>query len=434
MNLYRLLFLSISLLTVFSASAQIAGVEPEFTEEGYMAEMPALESEIDSTILVPSDLDNVLDQLMHSWVMQYADNSDCTSSEEQITFPDSVYIKRLQQLPYLMEMPYNNQVRSFIDLYTLRRKQQVGMLLGMSDYYFPIFEERLEAYQLPLELRFLPIIESALNATAISRAGAGGLWQFMVATGRMYGLEINSLVDERSDAYKSTDAACRFLRDLYRIYGDWHLVIAAYNCGPGNVNKAIRRAGGARDYWAIYPYLPAETRGYVPIFIGANYAMNYAAEHGICKTRVNIPMVVDTIHTTKRVHLEQVAAVLQLPIEELKRLNPQYRQSILPGNGKSYALTLPATSIGLFIDKEQEILAYKADSLIHHRRAQIDISHKTSVGGSYSSGRVTHYKIKQGDTLGKIAQRHKVSIKQLQQWNNLRGTDIRAGRTLKIYK
>ncbi len=386
---------------------------------------------VDSLIATPEEVENMLGNLLNDWVQAYEKETDCDTTALLPNYPDSVYIARLSALPYVMEMPYNDKVRSFIDLYVVRRRQQLSRLLGLSEYYFPIFEEALNRYGLPLELKNLPIIESALNPTIISRAGAAGLWQFMVATGRMYGLEINSLIDERCDPIKSTDAACRYLKDLYTIYGDWHLVIAAYNCGPGNVNKAIRRAGGKRDYWAIYPYLPRETRGYVPIFIGANYATNYYCEHNVCPQDIDMPLLIDTIHTNKRMHLQQVAHVLDIPIELLRNLNPQYRRDILPG-GKYYTLCLPVQYAELFIVKENEVLAYKADELINNRRAEIDLAQKSS--HTYGSGNVIYYKVRSGNTLGGIAQKYRVSVSQLKRWNNLKGTTIRIGQTLRIYK
>ena len=385
----------------------------------------------DSVVKVRNEVDDMLGNLLEDWVMNYVEEDECDTTSYAPSYADSVYVDRLSRLPYVMEMPYNDKVRSFIDLYVIKRRQQLGTLLGLSTYYFPIFEEALERHNLPLELKYLPIIESALKPTIVSHAGAAGLWQFIVSTGRMYGLEINSLIDERCDPLKSTDAACRYLKDLYAIYGDWHLVIAAYNCGPGNVNKAIRRSGGKRDYWAIYPYLPRETRGYVPIFIAANYAMNYHCEHNICALKVNMPVVVDTIMTPHRMHLEQLSHVLNIPIEELRMLNPQYRRDVIPGNGKTYSICLPAPYAELYIDKEQEILSYKADELIHNRRAEINLAQQSS--HTYGNG-VIYYKVKSGNTLGGIAQKYRVSVSQLKKWNHIKGTTIRVGQTLKIYR
>ena len=309
----------------------------------------------------------------------------------------------------------------------------MARMMRMSEYYFPIFEEALNRYGLPYELKYLPIIESALNPIARSHVGASGLWQFMPATGKLYGLEINSLVDERMDVVKATDAACRFLNSMYAIYKDWNLVIAAYNCGSGNVNKAIRRAGGKRDFWSIYPFLPRETRNYVPIFIAANYAMNYGQEHGICKAPIEKTMLTDTICTTQRLHLQQVSENLGIEMEELRRLNPQYSRDILPG-GTVYALCLPAEKTGLFLEQQDSIYAYKADSLINNRRAEIDLAKVTSINGAYRVNGVTYYTIKDGDSLSKIAKKFHCTVKQLKEWNGLKNDNIRAGKKLKICK
>ena len=366
------------------------------------------------------------------WSLQWLDTTDCVAVHDTTTLPDSVYKARLQALPCVIELPYNERVRAFIIRYVKRNPKQVARLMRMSEYYFPIFEEALARYDLPYELKYVPIIESALNPMARSHAGAAGLWQFMPATGKLFGLEVNSLVDERMDPIKSTEAACRFLSSMYSIYHDWNLVIAAYNCGSGNVNKAIRRSGGKRDFWSIYPFLPRETRNYVPIFIAANYAMNYGQEHGICKAPIEQKVLItDTIRTTQRLHLHQFSKNLDIEMDELRRLNPQYSRDILPG-GKSYALCLPADKMGLYIDHADSIAAYKADSLINNRRAEIDLAKMTSVNGAYRVNGVTYYTIKRGDTLGGIAKKFHCSVKQLKQWNGLKSDNIRDGKKLKI--
>ena len=367
------------------------------------------------------------------WSLSWLDTTGCEAAHDTTTLPDSVYKARLQALPCVIELPYNESVRAFILRYVKRSPKQVARLMRMSEYYFPIFEEALARYDLPYELKYVPIIESALNPMARSHAGAAGLWQFMPATGKLYGLEINSLVDERMDPLKSTEAACRFLKNMYAVFQDWNLVIAAYNCGGGNVNKAIRRAGGKRDFWSIYPYLPRETRNYVPIFIAANYAMNYGGEHGICKAPIEKTMTTDTIRTKERMHLQQVSENLDIPMEELRRLNPQYSRDILPG-GDAYTLCLPSEKAVLFIDLQDSILAYKADSLINNRRAEIDLAKVTSVTGAYRVNGVTYYTIKNGDTLGGIAKKFHCTVKQLKQWNGLKNDNIRAGKKLKICK
>ncbi len=368
------------------------------------------------------------------WSLRWLDTTDCVVIHDTTTLPDSVYKARLQALPCVIELPYNERVRAFILRYVKRSPKQVARMMRMSEYYFPLFEEVLGRYDLPYELKYLPIIESALNPMARSHVGAAGLWQFMPATGKLFGLEVNSLVDERMDPLKSTEAACRFLGSMYAIYHDWNLVIAAYNCGAGNVNKAIRRAGGKRDFWSIYPFLPRETRNYVPIFIAANYAMNYGQEHGICKAPIeDKTLVTDTIRTNQRMHLQQVSANLDIKMEELRRLNPQYSRDILPG-GSSYTLCLPADKVGPFIDMQDSIIAYKADSLINNRRAEIDMAKVTSISGAYRVNGVTYYTIKKGDTLGGIAKKFHCSVKQLKQWNGLKNDNIREGKKLKICK
>ena len=367
------------------------------------------------------------------WCLQWIDTTDCIAEHDTTTLPDSVYKTRLQALPCIIELPYNERVRAFIIRYVKRNPKQVARLMRMGEYYFPMFEEVLGKYQLPYELKYLPVIESALNPMARSHMGAAGLWQFMPGTGKLYGLEINSLVDERMDPIRSTEAACRFLSNMYAVFKDWNLVIAAYNCGGGNVNKAIRRAGGKRDFWSIYPYLPRETRNYVPIFIAANYAMNYGNEHGICKAPVEKAMITDTIRTTQRMHLQQVSDNLGIEMAELRRLNPQYSRDILPG-GSAYTLCLPAEKVGMFIDLQDAILSYKADSLINNRRAEIDLAKVTGLNGGYRLNGITYYKIKRGDTLGGIAKKFHCSVKQLKQWNGLKNDNIREGKKLKICK
>ena len=388
----------------------------------------------DTTLTIPAEFNNTLDYMLQSWVVQRASTSNCKSTNDLGIVSDSIYKQRLSKMPCLMEMPYNPTVRAYIDLYTVRKRRQVEYMLGMSNYYFPIFEQVLGANNLPYELKYLSIIESALNTTIVSRMGAAGLWQLMIGTGRMYGLEINSLVDERLSPVKATNAAAHFLKDLYSIYGDWNLVIASYNCGPGNVNKAIRRSGGKRDYWAIYPYLPRETRGYVPIFIAANYSLIYASEHNLCPAIVNMPALTDTVMVHQRIHLEQISTVLNLPIEEVRLLNPQYRRDIIPGDIKPYALCLPLNYANTFIDKFKEVVSYRADELINNRRSEIEIiqSPSTITPGGY--GKVIYYKVKKGQTIGAIAANNGVSVAKLKKWNNIHGSKIKTGQRLKIVK
>lgn len=373
-----------------------------------------------------------LDWRLLSYSLEWLDTTSCAAIPPIVDIPDSVYMERLCSLPCIVEMSYNSIVQGFINAYLQRNWRQVANMRRLGDLYFPLFEEALYRYGLPEELKYLPVIESGLNVTARSPMGAAGLWQFMPQTGKNSGLEINSLVDERLDPIKATDAACRFLMRLYNLYDDWNLAIAAYNCGPGNVNKAIHRAGEKRDFWDIYPFLPRETRSYLPIFVAANYVFNFADKHNLYTAPPILPLAVDTILTEQRIHLMQVAEVTGIPLTTLRRLNPQYTWDILPG-GKPYALCLPIEMAGTYILQEDSICAYKADSLIHNRRATINLAQQTTANG-YSVNGVTYYKIKQGDTLGAIAKKFHCSVAQLQKWNGLKSTSIRAGKTLKIYK
>ena len=381
--------------------------------------------------IVAMSTDTILERIFFDEALAWLNTTECTSDTLITELPDSIYKQRLQALPFVIEVPYNEVVRRYILRYVKHSPRQLAALQRKAEYYFPIFEDILAKHDLPYELCYMPVIESALNPQARSHMGATGLWQFMPATGKKYGLEINSLVDERMDPIRSTEAACLFLKNLYTIFQDWNLVIAAYNCGPGNVNKAIHRAGGKRDFWSIYPYLPSETRGYLPIFIAASYAMNYAEAHGICPATPLTTMASDTIVTTQRQHLKQIADNIDIPLAELRRLNPQYPRDIIPG-GKAYAICLPIEKAGLYIDKQDTILAYQAKELIHNRRDEIELLHRTSVNGGYSINGVTYYKIKEGDTLGGIAKKFRVSVKQLKAWNGLKSDMIRAGKTLKI--
>lgn len=378
--------------------------------------------------------DAALDSLIHDFFVLRAFRSDCSYSDiDATTFcSDSIYIRRLQKLPNEMEMPFNREVKSFIEMY-LRKRRQVSYMVGLGNtYYFKMFEETLAKYGVPMELCYLPVIESALNAHAVSSAGAAGLWQFMVTTGRLYGLEVNSLVDERMDPLKSTDAAARYLRDLYKIYGDWHLVIAAYNCGPGNIAKAMRRSG-KDTYWGIYPYLPRETRGYVPIFIAANYVMNYYNEHNICPAKSIYKYAVDTIMISDRVHLRQIADVAQIPYEELQFLNPQYKKGIIPGNIKPYPLILPLANINAYALNRDSILNYMPE--LSNRLEQVTAGNSSgNTKASSDNGNCIYYKVRKGDTLSSIARNKRTTVAKLQKWNNLRSTTIRVGQTLKIYR
>ena len=348
---------------------------------------------------------------------------DTTSVVDQT--PDSVYAQRLRNLASPIQLPFNAIVKGYINRYVDPRSGTISRILGMSQYYFPIIEEELLREGLPVELRALPIIESALQPTAVSPAGAVGLWQFMPTTGKSYGLEINSLVDERRDPLRATEAACRFLKDLYAIYNDWTLAIAAYNCGPGNVNKAIARSGG-KTFWEIYDYLPRETRGYVPAFIGATYAYAYHQLHHIEPTEAPIPLSVDTLHINQLMHLNQIASTIDLPLETLRQLNPQYKLDIIPATTKSYTLVLPQRCVTQYIAHEPEIMSKDSMYLKEYiNPANIDKKKLERSG--------TIYVVKKGDTLGAIARRYRVTTAQLMRWNKLKSAHkLRIGQRLRI--
>ena len=316
------------------------------------------------------DLDSLLNLYMAKTYL--SEDSDCNIRDGNPTYTKEEYINRLSRLPTVMEMVYNEVVQKFIDRYSGRLRHSVSYMLGASNFYIPIFEEALEVYQLPLELKYLPIIESALNPKAVSRVGATGLWQFMIGTGKQYGLQVNSHVDERRDPVKSSYAAAHYLSDLYKVFGDWNLVIAAYNCGPENINKAIHRAKGEKDYWRIYPYLPKETRGYVPAFIAANYIMTYYSQHNICPMTTRLPAKSDTVMISKNVHLEQVAEVVGINIDLLRSLNPMYRRDVIPGASEPLPLRLPLTEVSKFIDREDSVYTYKVDELLN-KRSEVEV-------------------------------------------------------------
>jgi membrane-bound lytic murein transglycosylase D len=295
----------------------------------------------------------------------------------------------------------------------------------------PIFEEALEAYGLPLELKYLPVIESALNPKAVSRVGATGLWQFMLTTGKQYGLEVNSLVDERRDPVKASYAAAHYLKDLYSIFGDWSLVIASYNCGPGNINKAIHRAGGVKDYWHIYPYLPRETRGYVPAFTAVVYVMNYYEQHGLHPTKLNLPVRADTVMLVRDVLLCYVAEATGMEMDELQTLNPQYRVGYIPASTQMYPLCLPTSKLEAFITNQDSIYRRTADSL-ERRPIHVEPRSKGSKAGSSSSGGGKYYTVRKGDTLYKIASKHGISVATLKKRNGMKSDNIRVGQKLKV--
>jgi membrane-bound lytic murein transglycosylase D len=396
---------------------------------------------IDDTVITDLNFDENLDSLLNLYYVGQSIASDpefWNQGDDSLNpdFPDSVYIDRLKRIPTVVDLTYNSVVRRYIEVYARQKRASVGVMLGLAQYYFPLFDEVFDYYDIPNEMKYMSIIESALNPRATSRTRAVGLWQFMYGTGRSYGLTINSLVDERRDPIKATNAAARYVRDLYSIYHDWTLVIAAYNCGPGNVNKAIRRSGGKRNYWDIYYYLPRETRGHVPAFIAATYIMNYYKDHYLKPMPVSFPITSDTIMVTKNLHFMQVSEVLGIPVQLLKDMNPQYRTDIIPVNGTPMVLRLPLEQTTRFIDLEKEIYAFK-DSIYFNPEKSITsptaFDAHTGVEAPPGNYAKLTYTVKEGDNLGFISMWYNVRLSDIRYWNNIRQNNIRAGQKLSIY-
>ena len=435
--------LSVALLMASNVAIQ-AQIEEDYEDdedEITVTDDKGKEEVIEFPEAMTFELDSLLNLYMSKTYLD--EDNDCRMKDVNPVFEKEVYIDRLRRMPTIIEMPYNEVVQKFIDRYSGRLRHSVSYMLGASNFYMPIFEEALETYGLPLELKYLPVIESALNPTAVSRVGATGLWQFMLATGKRYGLEVNSLVDDRRDPIKSSYAAANYLKDLYKVFGDWNLVIAAYNCGPDQINKAIHRAKGSKDYWQIYPYLPKETRGYVPAFIAANYIMTYYCEHNICPMTTRLPAKTDTVTVDRNVHLEQIAAVCNIDIEQLRTLNPSYRKNIVPGVTKLSAIRLPQTEVGKFIDMQDSIYAYNAEALFT-KRATVEVnddaptykrstsSRSRSKSKKRTSSRGKTVTIKSGQTLSEIAKKNGTTVAKLKKLNGLKGTNIRAGKKLRV--
>jgi membrane-bound lytic murein transglycosylase D len=394
--------------------------------------------EMPDTAAFDASFDANVDSMLHLYYVEQSLKKDSLiTANKKVEIPsvnDSIYQERLQRIPAVASMDYNNVVKRYIEVYTVRKRKSVEVMLGLSEHYFPVFDDIFDYYNVPNELKYMAIIESALNPRAYSRARAVGLWQFMYGTGRVYGLEINSLVDERMDPVKSTHAAARFISDLYGMYDDWLLAVAAYNCGPGNVNKAIRRAGGKKNFWDIYYYLPRETRGHVPAFIAATYTMHYYKEHNLTPKNIELPLNVDSIMVNEKLHLKQVAEVLDIPLKQLQDLNPQYRYDIIPGQIKPYSLRIPESATLSFIDYQDSIFNYK-DSLYFSSTKVPEPS--TNMYAPQAPGKdyvKLSYTVKSGDAVGLIAQWYNVRTSDLRYWNNIRGNMIRSGQKLAIYK
>ena len=451
-KLYLLVFTLLS-LPVVTMQAQVVDENETHDDETEITVTNAKGKK--EVIDLPEAMTMQLDSLMHLYNTKTYLRPDTTCNLPDINpvYDASVYKLRLSKLPTIIEMPYNDVVQKFIDLYSGQLRRSVSYMLGAQNFYMPIFEEALEAYGLPLELKYLPVIESALNPRAVSRVGATGLWQFMLNTGKRYGLTVNSLVDDRRDPVKSSYAAAHYLSDLYKIYGDWNLVIAAYNCGPEKINQAIHRSK-QNDYWQIYPYLPRETRGYVPAFIAANYIMNYYCEHNICPMMTELPAKTDTVEIKRDLYFEQIAHGLGIDIDQVAALNPQYRRSIINGSWRPSPLRLPAMLVTKFIDNEDSIYNY-APTDMNAKRTEVEINDEEPTivrykraykhSASARKGKNKHAKnkrgaktasksitIKEGDTLSEIAARNNTSVAKLKRLNGIQGSNIRAGKKLKV--
>jgi len=378
-----------------------------------------------------------LDSLVNSWYVKMAlKDYDALPGVDSIgrEFSDSVYIERLNKINSVIRIPYNSIIRNHIHVYIIKQRKNFSAVLGLLDYYFPLFEDIFDSMGLPSELKYVSIIESALNPNAVNRrTGATGLWQFMFSTGKLYGLTINSVVDERRDPVKATYAAAKFMKDLYDIYHDWLLVIAAYNCGPGNVNKAIHRSGNKKDYWEIYYRLPRETRGFIPQYVAAIYAVNFYREHNIKPLPLNIPVSTDTILVRKDIHLNQISEVMGIPLGELRALNPQYRTGLVPGSTRPYSLTLPMSHLGDFIDLNDTIRKYKPEQYLSKVNQTADPSHSSYIPPDVKGKSKLIYTVKEGDNLGYISEWYKVGLSDLRYWNNIYRNTIRVGQKITIY-
>lgn len=375
-----------------------------------------------------------LDSLLSLWYNGSSDNM--VSFMEPSTVPinnninlDSLYAARLANIPSLFPLTYNSDVRKFIELYAVRKRNFSGRILGLTKIYFPLFEDILLKLDMPFELKNLAIIESALNPSAVSRVGATGLWQFMYPTGKMYGLEVNTFIDERRDPIKSTYAAANYLKDLHKIYNDWELALAAYNCGPGNVNKAIRRSGGKTSFWGIYKYLPKETRGYVPAFIAATYTMHYYNEHGIVAIEPDFPLATDTVMIHKELHLQQIATVLGISLETIQKLNPQYRRDIIPAVNTAFPLVLPIEQSLAFDELRDSIHAYNYDTYLASFKV-VNYTPPAKKLAHNSAGNKKYHTVRKGESLNIISNKYGISVAEIKYMNKLKSNSIHPGQRL----
>jgi len=416
--------------------ASILGLIPVLTMAQVQTDTLQEATDSTETVLPEGMQSREVDSLLNEWNTRnfLIFDEQCETTGENPTFSDEEYIHRLGRLPNVIPMSYNNMVKKFIDQYSGRLRRTVSVLLGAGNFYFPLFEEALESYQLPLELKYLPIIESALNPKATSRAGAAGLWQFMVGTGKQYGLEVNSLVDERCDPILASYAAARYLKDLYNIFGDWHLVLACYNCGPGTVTKAIKRAGGTTNYWELCPYLPRETQGYVPAFIAANYILNHYCDHNICPVNTTLPQGTDTLMLSRDADMRRIAEVCGVDMDELKALNPVYRTNLIPGETRPSCLRMRTEHIHKFLEAGDTIYTSRARAIAEARK---DVEENAPVRekGSKASkkgGTQKTVTVRKGDTLGSIAKKNGTTVEKLCRLNGIKGTAIREGQKLQV--
>ncbi|TCN73166.1 lytic transglycosylase domain-containing protein [Acetobacteroides hydrogenigenes] len=413
--------------TTFAASTQDKDDKHATLEEG---KLRLYEKKVDSLLLERAK-SQALDTT--NLAIDLLDNEEMVKSD----IPDSVFIKRLSSIPSLIDLPYNNVVRASILWYVIRKKNISEKILGLTGYYFPIIEQTLDKHDLPLELRYLPIIESALNPVAVSRVGATGLWQFMYGTGKQYKLNITSFVDERRDPLAASEAAAKFLKDLYKIYNDWTLVIAAYNCGPRNVNKAIRRAGGSKNYWEIYNYLPKETRGYVPNFIAAAYLVKFYKEHKLTPRSMPLPQSTDSIHVNRMLHFQQVSEVLGISVDELRELNPQYKKDIIPGIERPYTLTLPMGFAPNYIAKEEEIYAKDSLYFVQNNFPKLMAANSSTSQTSDLGTKKVFHKVRKNETFSSIAKKYGIEVAALKEWNGFsskKKKKLQKGMRLTVYQ
>ena len=436
MNRLRYLLLVITgiIASSFQPSAQLieTGVDVQLTDSLTDVQLSDF---IDDTLLADS-LDDVLPEsmevdwqkLFEGWHASHFYNTEdyCEDADVNPFFPDSIYRFRMSRMMTLIPMTYNETVRKYIDFYTTRSRRGLRYIMGMADYYFPLFEQILDANGLPLELKYLAVIESALNPVALSRVGASGLWQFMLPTGKSVGLEINSLIDERFDPEKATEAACKYLKSLYNMYDDWYLTLAAYNSGPGTVNRAIARSGGKKDYWKISSYLPRETRAYVPLFIAVNYVMTYHCDHNICPVRSNFSVATDTIMVEQALHFDQIAEVMQIDKGIIRFYNPQYKREIIPGNIQPSTLRLPIENTIDFIEQADSVYAHRVYELLEYC-VPVDVNDPKS------RQELISHTVKAGETVYTIANLYGVTAQNLRKWNGFSGSRLTQGRKLRVY-